>query len=851
MKHKRDSPSPRIAREKTRPTCPPSRLKGDANNRVLDSRFRLLDVLGVGGSATVYRAWDQELNIEVALKWLDVGESWRVRREVLVARDATHSGILPIHEFGEAEGRPYFVMPIAQGGTLSDWIRDHGRLPFPTVLEIAREVLTSLSSLHKKNLVHRDIKPSNIFHDGKGRWMLGDFGVVLDPNSTRMTQTATPPGTLSYMPPEVQGGAEQDPSGDLWALGLTLQQALGGRDHSVPVPTWFHRWLKGLANPEPKARFPDARSALIALNHHRGRFPRRWPIAGMILILGVGGAWQFRPHAKHFSPIAAHMEGHELVAQDATGHELWRANGPYKVAKQPILLDLDGDGHNEVVVAGAWDATSKEWSGTLSIFSPKGVLLNRFFGSAYRPEPLVCQIEAIKGPNHRDFLFVNQRHHLWAKTNLYVFSGVGNQYKCCEVKLSNHPGRVVLHHVGFAGNPPRPFLAAVLVNNPLEFLPVLAIVPPGKNRLSAPFTIGPRSPGTPNNAIYTPLRFGIPVQLKWKGAWPIGKAEISFEDGAMLRVDSLGFLEGDPHFGLRDNEAKSEAVLRRNALQSLCMALQAIEVKDGTLALKYLSRAKPHLGFDQNVLACAQLAQSRAFILLGRLEEARVPLQKSLSVLRGLYGPAQTLSDLDFLSGATSLAIADLRPPASGTWRSQSGRWESILRSFRIAAWSGDAKEARREWERLYPLGMDTAWGSQAAESHAWMGWDEEVEALLSRLEGPVSENANQLSRTRRHVALILGQPLPPPSATESDPWELALEGMSGRDQDHLQRRWEERRSQKAYDADALLDLPLAGLAWIRSLEQQGEFAKARAVQKEVRAAGCRFQVFRQPIPAP
>jgi serine/threonine protein kinase/tetratricopeptide (TPR) repeat protein len=203
----------------------------------LDDRYDVERELGVGGMATVYLARDKKHGREVAIKVLqpELAESLgreRFVREIRLAARLNHPHILPVHDSGEADGFLYFVMPVMQGQTLRDRLRQEGQLSVESAVRIATEVADALDYAHRHDVVHRDIKPENILlHEGHA--VVADFGigkaiVAAASDSATFTQIGVTVGTPAYMSPEQAAGDELDGRSDLFALGCVLYEMLTG-----------------------------------------------------------------------------------------------------------------------------------------------------------------------------------------------------------------------------------------------------------------------------------------------------------------------------------------------------------------------------------------------------------------------------------------------------------------------------------------------------------------------------------------------------------------------------------------------------------------------------------------------
>ncbi len=204
---------------------------------------RILEKIGAGGMGEVYRARDQQLERDVAVKVLPAGSGTdpaaqaRLLREARTASKLNHPHVCTIHEVGQADGLAYIVMEYVQGRPLSQIIRIQP-LPLEQALRYGSQIADALAHAHEYGIIHRDLKSSNIVITPDGRAKLLDFGLAaplrraeLD-QSTRSQllplESGTVSGTLVYMAPEVLRGDEGDERSDLWALGVVLFEMATG-----------------------------------------------------------------------------------------------------------------------------------------------------------------------------------------------------------------------------------------------------------------------------------------------------------------------------------------------------------------------------------------------------------------------------------------------------------------------------------------------------------------------------------------------------------------------------------------------------------------------------------------------
>jgi serine/threonine-protein kinase len=213
------------------------------------SHYRVLERLGAGGMGVVYRAHDERLQRDVALKLLSreaVGDQRARERLVAEARKAAglnHPNVCTIHEVGEAEGQTYFAMEWVRGQPLGGRI-PAGGLAVETAVAYAVQIAEALAHAHERGLVHRDLKGDNVVITPEGRVKVLDFGIArrvaaggpgsLGTGGPRVvsgqaaTATTVVAGTPHYLPPEVLHGEPADASGDIWALGVLLHEMLAG-----------------------------------------------------------------------------------------------------------------------------------------------------------------------------------------------------------------------------------------------------------------------------------------------------------------------------------------------------------------------------------------------------------------------------------------------------------------------------------------------------------------------------------------------------------------------------------------------------------------------------------------------
>ena len=195
-------------------------------------RYELGPLVGLGGTARVFRAWDHEGGGSVAVKIFPSGSATSSRsgsREHEVLTGIRHPGLVEVRDSGvDDDGRPFVVMDFVEGESLAARLR-RGPLPAGAVLEMGAVLADALAHVHARGIVHRDIKPGNVLLDGAGRPWLADFGIARIVDATRVTATGVVVGTAAYMAPEQVRGEAVGPAADVYALGLVLLEAVTGR----------------------------------------------------------------------------------------------------------------------------------------------------------------------------------------------------------------------------------------------------------------------------------------------------------------------------------------------------------------------------------------------------------------------------------------------------------------------------------------------------------------------------------------------------------------------------------------------------------------------------------------------
>ena len=331
------------------------------------ARYHIIRVLGVGGMGAVYQAWDQTLEVAVALKVIrpesapdpQAAEALqrRFKHELLLARQVTHKNVVRIHDLGEIEGITYISMPYVQGSDLATVVARDGRLPVERAVAIAKELASGLVAAHAAGVVHRDLKPANIMIDGEGGVLIMDFGIARSTSggtAAGMTASGVIVGTVEYMAPEQAKGERVDARADIYSFGLILNDILLGRRQSTStgvaelmarmqaplaslrsidatIPEWLDAVVNKCIQPDPASRYQhmsevladlEAKTAQPATPAARTRMqpagsrPALIGALAAVLVLGIAaGGWFLRsklgpstrtqPQAQGQKPVVA------------------------------------------------------------------------------------------------------------------------------------------------------------------------------------------------------------------------------------------------------------------------------------------------------------------------------------------------------------------------------------------------------------------------------------------------------------------------------------------------------------------------------------------------------------------
>jgi serine/threonine-protein kinase len=218
---------------------PPPPSDSFQRGAIFGGRYRIDGFLGRGGMGSVYRAWDTELGVAVALKIVrpdltadpESAHDFdrRFKQELLLAREVTHRNVLRIHDLGDADGVKYITMSFVDGRDLAAVLRD-GRLPYDRVRRLGRQLASGLAAAHDAGIVHRDLKPQNLLVGPNDHLYISDFGLAksLEATAAGLTRPGEFLGTPRYIAPEQVEGGTVDHRVDIYAVGLILYEMLTG-----------------------------------------------------------------------------------------------------------------------------------------------------------------------------------------------------------------------------------------------------------------------------------------------------------------------------------------------------------------------------------------------------------------------------------------------------------------------------------------------------------------------------------------------------------------------------------------------------------------------------------------------
>ncbi|MDH6448822.1 MULTISPECIES: serine/threonine-protein kinase [unclassified Streptomyces] len=259
------------------------------SERLIAGRYRLLSPLGEGGMGTVWRARDEVLHREVAVKEVraphglathEVDRMYaRLEREAWAAARVANRNVVTVYDVATEDGRPWIVMELVRGISLAELLDAEGPLSPQRTAHIGAEVLSALRAAHEAGVLHRDVKPANVLLSNDGRVVLTDFGIAQVEGSSALTMTGEVIGSPEFLAPERALGRTPGPESDLWSLGVLLYAAVEGNspfrqntplstlraivDEELPPPYRagpLTPVIEGLLRKDPAQRLPAERA---------------------------------------------------------------------------------------------------------------------------------------------------------------------------------------------------------------------------------------------------------------------------------------------------------------------------------------------------------------------------------------------------------------------------------------------------------------------------------------------------------------------------------------------------------------------------------------------------------------
>jgi len=335
-------------------TTPVGALGGDAQDiteidmvrKELEEEYEIVDELGRGGMAIVFKAKEKQLDREVAIKVLPFSLAFdkefveRFQREARTSANLEHPNIIPIYRVGKSGRIIYFVMKFLRGKPLSSVLGARGSLPPGEIKKILAEVGRALSYAHKKEIVHRDIKPDNIMFDEHGHAVVTDFGIAKAASGGKLTGTGMSIGTPHYMSPEQAKAQPLDGRSDLYSLGVVAYQCLTGGvpfDGEDSFSIGYKHIMEEI--PTPPLENPEKRQLFEVIRKMMAKTPaQRFQNADeLVNVLEGGRSVSFTTDATQALPA---MAGARLASAPTT--PLPRATGTRPANEAPRRSVLSG-----------------------------------------------------------------------------------------------------------------------------------------------------------------------------------------------------------------------------------------------------------------------------------------------------------------------------------------------------------------------------------------------------------------------------------------------------------------------------------------------------------------------------
>lgn len=319
---------------------------------ILSDRYRLDTLIGGGGMGEVWKAHDEVLNREVAVKVIrahlaeDETIRERLRTEAQLAGSLHHPGIVDVYDYGEHhedDGRttPFLVMPLVDGVSLAAMLKSRVALPVGETMAIVCEMASALNTAHEAGIVHRDLKPANVMLTASGRVMILDFGIARSIDGDSLTQTGALIGTADYLSPEQAAGRQATYASDLYALGVVTYTCLTG------VPPFHRETDIATALAHVQAPIPDLPDELVAsgvgplVEGLLAKEPAQRPSAGDVAATAATMATTVPTEVATVTDSEATQPGSHLAATAGagTGAETATVGASASTGILPVALD--------------------------------------------------------------------------------------------------------------------------------------------------------------------------------------------------------------------------------------------------------------------------------------------------------------------------------------------------------------------------------------------------------------------------------------------------------------------------------------------------------------------------------
>ncbi len=347
---------------------------------VLNNRYRLLELVGSGGMAVVYRGMDTLLQRRVAVKVLresysdDPAFLARFRREAQAAANLDHPNVVTVYDVCQDGDRHYIVMEYVQGQDLKTLIRQRGQLEVGEALDIAIQIAAGVGHAHKSGVIHCDVKPQNVLVTQDGRAMVTDFGIARALSESGLTESDTVWGSPLYFSPEQAAGDPPSPASDVYSIGVVMYEMLAGRPpfDGEGAKTIFELILDSKPTPlrEQRQEVPEELARLVeaCLEKDRGQRPPNFTVvaeslekirSGLGALASVAPPFTACPHCSVTLPPGLAECPVEAACRALTRVESERVRGEKGLASRHATgRDSSLDSVTEVDLAGLLELKS-------------------------------------------------------------------------------------------------------------------------------------------------------------------------------------------------------------------------------------------------------------------------------------------------------------------------------------------------------------------------------------------------------------------------------------------------------------------------------------------------------------